>query len=53
MPIVNFAAGGVATSGGCYAYNDGLGAESVFVGFGGIFKSGDQKTHGSHRQSSD
>ena len=51
LPVVNFAAGGVATPADA-ALMMQLGAEGVFVG-SGIFKSGDpKKTRGSYRQSS-
>ena len=51
LPVVNFAAGGVATPADA-ALMMQLGAEGVFVG-SGIFKSGDPKTRGSYRQGSD
>ena len=52
LPVVNFAAGGVATPADA-ALMMQLGAEGVFVG-SGIFKSGDpKKTCGSYRQGSD
>ena len=40
LPVVNFAAGGVATPADAAALMMQLGAEGVFVG-SGIFKSGD------------
>ena len=47
LPVVNFAAGGVATPADA-ALMMQLGAEGVFVGSGDIFKSGDPKKRSSH-----
>ena len=51
MPVVNFAAGGVATPADA-ALMMQLGVDGVFVG-SGIFKSGDPARHGRHRQGCD